>query len=87
LEVSGPVKKIEKDSSGFYTVSLGIAESASSVQCSVDSLYTQQAAGLKVGVNATLRGECIQYRINNEGMDIDFDLGADLLLNRCYPKQ
>lgn len=79
LEVSGPVKVVEKDEKGFYTVVLGEEGSMSSVRCVVDSMFTERAAKLVSGSSTTLRGVCVGYTTDDMG------LGADLLLNRCYP--
>jgi hypothetical protein len=81
LELTGPIKEIEKDDTGFYTVVLGEAGSMSSVRCVVDSPFTDRAAKLVSGTPATLRGVCVGYTADDMG------LGADLLLNRCYPAQ
>lgn len=81
LEIGGPVKAVEQDDKGFYTVVLGTEESMSSVRCVVDSLYSPLAANLKTGSSARLRGVCVQYSADDMG------LGSDLILNRCYPVQ
>jgi hypothetical protein len=81
LEVSGSINKIEKDEKGFYTIVLGDAGSMSSVRCVVDSLFSSDAAKLTTGTPAKLRGVCVGYTADDMG------LGADLLLNRCYPIQ
>lgn len=81
LEVSGPVKAVEKDEKGFYTIVLGEEGSMSAVRCTVDSLYTSLAAACTVGAPATVRGVCVGYSPDDMG------LGSDLLLNRCYPKK
>ncbi|MEN9497863.1 MAG: hypothetical protein RL750_762 [Bacteroidota bacterium] len=81
LEVSGSINKIEKDEKGFYTIVLGDAGSMSSVRCVVDSLFSSDAAKLSTGTSAKLRGVCVGYTADDMG------LGADLLLNRCYPIQ
>ncbi len=79
LELTGPIKGIEKDEKGFYTIVLGVSESMSSVRCVVDSLYTERAAAFKLGDSAHVRGVCVGYNADDMG------LGVDLLLNRCYP--
>lgn len=81
MEIGGPVKAVEQDDKGFYTVVLGTEESMSSVRCVVDSLYSPLAANLKTGSSARLRGVCVQYSADDMG------LGSDLILNRCYPVQ
>ncbi len=79
LELNGSVKSIEKDSKGFYTVVLGQADARTTVRCSVDSLYSDQASSITSGTSTTLRGLCVGY------MPDDLGVGADLLLGRCYP--
>lgn len=79
LEIDGPIKALEQDDKGFYTVVLGTEESMSAVRCVIDSLYSAQAATLKIGSTARLRGVCVQFSADDMG------LGSDLILNRCYP--
>jgi tRNA_anti-like len=80
VEVTGNVKKIEKDEKGYYTVVLGDTASLSSVRCSMDSVHQQDAARLAVGSSAILRGACTGFK-KNELMGED--LGSDVELNRC----
>ena len=80
LEVKGAVTRLEKDDKGFYTIVLGEEGALSAVRCVVDSLYTSTAARYTTGSVATVRGVCVGYSPDDMG------LGADLLLNRCYPK-
>jgi hypothetical protein len=77
LEIGGPIKALEQDDKGFYTVVLGAEESMSAVRCVIDSLYTQQVATLKTGSMVRVRGLCVQYSADDMG------LGSDLILNRC----
>lgn len=79
LEVKGAVTKVEKDDKGYYTIVLGEAGAISAVRCVVDSLYRSSAARYTVGTNAAIRGVCVGYSPDDMG------LGADVLLNRCYP--
>jgi len=79
LELNGLIKAVEKDEKGFYTIVLGQEGAMTSVRCSVDSLYTAQAASFTSGGTATVRGVCVGYTPDDMG------LGADLLLDRCYP--
>lgn len=81
LEISGPINKIDKDDKGFYTIVLGESESMSAVRCVVDSLFSAEASKLSVGAPGKLRGVCVGYTPDDMG------LGADLLLNRCFPIQ
>ncbi|MFM7672927.1 MAG: OB-fold protein [Bacteroidota bacterium] len=79
LEVGGPVKAVEKDDKGFITLVLGTEGLTSSVRCVVDSIYTSNAVDLTVGSSTRVRGVCVQFNKDDMG------LGADLILNRCYP--
>ncbi len=81
LEISGPVKSVEQDDKGFYTVVLGNEESMTSVRCVIDSLYSSKAATLKAGSTTQIRGLCVKFNVDDMG------LGSDLILNRCYPVQ
>lgn len=81
LEVKGTVTHLEKDATGFYTIVLGEEGAMSAVRCVVDSLYTSATAKYTAGSVATVRGVCVGYSPDDMG------LGADLLLNRCYPKE
>ena len=76
IEVDGVVKDIAKDDRGFYSVVLGDTSSMSSVRCSMDSLHNDEAAVLKKGNTATLRGICT-------GFNADELLGSDVILVRC----
>lgn len=77
LEVEGVIKKVERDEKGFYTIILGDTSALSSVRCSVDSLYSKQAAGLATHTTILVKGVCTGFNADELG------LGADVLLNRC----
>ena len=77
LSVTGMVTGTEKDDKGNYTVLLGDTSSMSSVRCSMDNSYAQQAAGLSKGSNVTIRGYFIGYKPD------DLGVGADIELNLC----
>ena len=76
LAVNGPVRKIEKDEQGNYTVILAEQGSMSAVRCSFDSTHLQEAGGLKAGDNVTVKGVCTGY--NQDDL-----LGSDVIMNRC----
>ena len=80
IEVSGNVKKIEKDDTGYFTIILGDTTSLSSVRCSIDTVHQQDAAELKEGSSAILRGACTGFKKNEL---LGEDLGSDVELNRC----
>lgn len=79
LEISGSVVGVDKDEKGFYTLVMGTETNMTSIRCVVDSVYTNRAAAFKLGDSARVRGVCVGYNADDMG------LGADLLLNRCYP--
>lgn len=76
IAVNGPVKSIEKNDRGHYTLVLGDAGSMSSVRCSMDSLYVKELAGVTEGTLITVKGACT-------GFNQDELLGSDVILNRC----
>jgi uncharacterized protein (DUF1330 family) len=77
IEVSGAIKKLDTDGSGGYVVVLGDSTSLSSVRCAMDSTHNQDAAALKTGSSAILRGHCSGYNKDDMG------LGSDVILDRC----
>ncbi len=79
VQVSGIIKKIDKDEKGFYTVVLGDTSSMSSVRCSVDSLFTKDITSMKPYSSIFMKGICTGY------MPDDLGIGADVILNRCVP--
>ena len=74
--VKGFVKDILKDDHGFYSLMLGDTSSMSSVKCSMDSLHNNEAAAIKKGVYAAVKGVCA-------GFNADELLGSDVILLRC----
>ena len=74
--VKGFVKDILKDDHGFYSLMLGDTLSMSSVKCSLDSLHNNEAAALRKGVYAAVKGVCA-------GFNADELLGSDVILVRC----
>ncbi len=76
VEINGFVKKVEKDEQGFYTIVLGDSSSLSSVRCSMDTVHTTDAAGLKEFTSAIVRGICTGFNKDDMG------LGSDVILNR-----
>jgi hypothetical protein len=77
VELNAPVKKIEKDEKGFYTLVLGDSSSLSSVRCSMDTTHQQDAAVLIAGSSVVVRGSCTGFNKDEMG------LGSDVILNRC----
>jgi hypothetical protein len=76
LEVTGPVKSVEKEE-GAATVILGTKNTLSSVRCSMDSGYVKKALQLNPGSMVTVKGACTGYNADEMG------LGSDVVLNRC----
>ena len=77
ITVSGAVKEIIKDEKGAYTVVLGGNSTRSSVRCSIDSLYNQQAVSLITGKTVSIKGAITGFMKN------DLGIGSDVVLNRC----
>jgi hypothetical protein len=75
--VSGNVKTVDKDNTGFYTIVLGDPASMSSVRCSIDSVDWNKAAAVQKKSTIKLKGICTGYNADEMG------LGADVILNRC----
>lgn len=78
VSVSGPLKEIKKDEKGFYTLLLGDSSDLSSVQCSMDTLYTADLSDVKAGQPIVVKGAFTGYNSDITGM-----LGSDIQLNRC----
>ena len=76
VEVEGNLKESSTDDKGFYTLALGDEASMSSVRCSVDSLFTKDAASLSKGQTVKIKGVC-------SGFTADELLGSDVTLIRC----
>ena len=77
IEVSGAVKSVEKDNSGFYTIILGDPDGLSAVRCSIDTGQATKAAEINSGSSVIIRGVCTGYNKDEMG------LGSDVILNRC----
>ncbi len=77
IEINGAIKKLDNDGSGGYVVVLGDTTSLSSVRCAMDSTHNQDAAVLKTGSSAILRGHCSGFNKDDMG------LGSDVILDRC----
>jgi hypothetical protein len=77
VETDGNIKKIDKDEKGYYTIILGDTANLSSVRCSMDTLHNEDAAHLKEGSSAIVRGNCTGFNKDEMG------LGSDVILNRC----
>ncbi|MCU7547990.1 OB-fold putative lipoprotein [Chitinophagaceae bacterium LB-8] len=75
MEVTGNVKSVEKEE-GSATVSLGESGAMSSVRCSMDTTYVQEAANIQEGNSITVKGACTGFM--SEEL-----LGSDVILNRC----
>ena len=76
VEVEGAIRSVNQDEAGLYTVTLGDDGSLSSVRCSVDSVFSEQASELQPGGSITVRGVCT-------GFMADPLLGSDVTLVRC----
>jgi hypothetical protein len=75
IRVEGVVKDVIKDERGFYTLALGDTTSMSSVRCSIDSLHSNEAATIRKGSLAAVKGIC-------SGFNSDELLGSDVILVR-----
>jgi len=75
LQVSGNVKSVEKEDN-TATIVLGTEGSLSSVRCSMDSAFVQQATAIQKGTAVTVKGNCTGY-------NADELIGSDVILNRC----
>ncbi len=80
LEINGPIKAIDKDDKGYYTVVLGDSSSISSIRCSMDSLHNKEATNLIIGSTINAKGICT-------GFNADEMLGSDVILNKCRIKK
>jgi len=77
LEVTGPVKDVTKDESGFLTITLGDPSELSGIRCAMDSSHQSDAASVAAGASATIRGACTGFLKDEMG------LGSDVILNRA----
>lgn len=76
IAVKGTLKAIEKNDMGNVTIVLGDKNSMSSVRCSMDDRYAEQATAFAAGFVITMKGACT-------GFSYDDLLGSDVILNRC----
>ncbi len=77
IETDGIIKEVRKDEAGYYTVVLGDTTKLSSVRCSMDTAYHEDAANLVLFSSAIVRGVCTGFNRDEMG------LGSDVILNRC----
>ncbi len=75
IRVEGMLKEIVKDDKGFYSLALGDTSSMSSVRCSIDSVHSKEADGVKKGSIIAVKGIC-------SGFNADDMLGSDVILVR-----
>jgi hypothetical protein len=80
VEVTGNVKKTEKDDKADYTIVLGDSSSLSSVRCLTDSNHRLDAALLTENTSVTIRGVCTGFKKNEL---LGENLGSDIELTRC----
>ncbi|MBP6432716.1 MAG: hypothetical protein KA319_13200, partial [Ferruginibacter sp.] len=76
IELEAPIKSIDKDEKGYYTLVLGDSLSTSSIRCSMDSAHNTDAAKFIIGNIIKAKGICT-------GFNADEMLGSDVILNRC----
>ena len=76
IAVKGPVRSVEKNDQGHFTVVIGEAGSLSAVRCSMDAEHQQDVAALPEGSLVTMKGACT-------GFNADEMLGSDVILNRA----
>ena len=77
IEIKGNITKVERDEKGYYTVVFGDGARSSTVRCSMDTVHNEDAANLKEGSSAIVRGSCTGFNKDEMG------LGSDVILNRC----
>jgi hypothetical protein len=75
VSVKGPVKDINRDDRGHFTLSLGDSSSMSSIRCSIDSIHSGTVSSVKRGMNVSIKGNCTGY--NKDEL-----LGLDIIFNR-----
>ena len=81
VEVTGNVKKMEKEDKSSFAIVLGDSNSLSSVRCLMDTIHLQDAALIVEGTSVVLRGACTGFNKDEMG------LGSDVILNRCVVVQ
>jgi hypothetical protein len=79
IEIEAPIKGIDKDEKGYYTIVLGDSLSMSSIRCSMDSTHNTDAVKFAKGDIIKAKGICT-------GFNTDEMLGSDVILNRCTIK-
>ena len=80
VELTGNVKKLEKDDAGDYTIVIGDTLSMSSVRCLSDTNHRSDAAIVKENSTITIRGVCTGFKKNEL---LGENLGSDVELTRC----
>lgn len=80
IELNGNVKKVENDGTGNYTIVMGENGSLSSVRCTMDTVYRNDASKVVEGSSVTVRGACTGYKKNEL---LDENLGSDVEINRA----
>jgi hypothetical protein len=78
IEVTGTVRKVEKDDQNFYTVVLSNGGNLSSVRCAIDSAKNSEVLQVKEGTGASVKGIFTGYNKDETGL-----LGSDAQLDRC----
>ena len=78
VTVKGPVRKIDHDEDGYYTIILGDSTGLSSVLCAMDTTHRFDAAKLNQISSVSIKGYFIGYEKDETGL-----LGSDVKLNRC----
>jgi predicted phosphodiesterase len=79
IELTGNVKKLEKDDAGDYTIIIGDTLSMSSVRCLSDTNHRSDAAIVKENSTITIRGVCTGFKKNEL---LGENLGSDVELTR-----
>ena len=79
IELTGNVKKLEKDDAGDYTIVIGDTLSMSSVRCLSDTNHRNDAAIVKENSTITIRGVCTGFKKNEL---LGENLGSDVELTR-----
>jgi hypothetical protein len=77
IAVTGRIKEVSKDNNGYYTVLLGDNQTASSVRCLMDTLYSKNMGLLHRGTIIKIKGNFNGYKADELG------IGADLEMNFC----
>jgi tRNA_anti-like len=75
IAINGLLKTADKDEHGFFTLVIGDTTTSTSIRCSMDSMYNNDAIGLKNGTPINVKGIYTGYNKDELG------LGADIILN------